>query len=332
MSSVEGLFERNTSDFNYDGTLFPFKQVALGEEHFFVSEINLVKLFDPYQIGKLLRENNFPISSELVEEIKAQFLKGYTDGLQNFEKEIGSFFFSLAIYDRLKVLVDFMDYCHRQLYFEGFTIPEVLYSLGYIQACLLQAYKTYQNLSKLATEPLSAEQQVASEKILPQGLPAVQKIELKYPVDEIAKLWLVLIDIHQCGSLTIPPAFRTEKDIENLLGEMFTTNQDGAFPLPDRPHYFYELPPDYQPILSLLMHATYKLNHTFTRLKLPPYSALLKQTFSAFKGIENVQDITGNITKKKDMGIVLLRELPNSKYAKNALKILAKIKDYRLTL
>lgn len=94
---------------------------------------------------------------KLVEEIKAQFFKGYTEGLQNFDREIGSFFFSLAPAEQLKVLVDFMNYCHHHLYFEGFVIPEVLYSLGYIQACLVQSYKTYQNLSKLSVKEITGE-------------------------------------------------------------------------------------------------------------------------------------------------------------------------------
>jgi hypothetical protein len=340
LSSVDGLFERDQSVFNYGGMLFPFKEIFLREEHFFVSEINLQKLFDPYNLDQLLRENSFPVNPELVEEIKAQFFKGYTDGLQNFDREIGSFFFSLAPAEQLKVLVDFMNYCHHHLYFEGFVIPEVLYSLGYIQACLVQSYKTYQNLSKLSVkeitgEPLIEASPVAEPPVLTLQNTVVQtngihKIALKYPADEIIKLWQVLLDIHRCKSVAILPFFKTEKEVENLLGELFCASENAGVSLPDREHRYYELSSDYQPILCLLMHATYKLNHTFTRIKLEPYSALLKQSFSAFQGIENVADISGNITKKKDAGIMLLGEIKSSKYAKNTLKILAKIKDYRI--
>jgi hypothetical protein len=32
-----------------------------------------------------------------------------------------------------------MEYCQRDLYFEGFAIPQLLHNLGYIQACLVRA-------------------------------------------------------------------------------------------------------------------------------------------------------------------------------------------------
>jgi hypothetical protein len=296
LSSVDGLFERDQSVFNYGGMLFPFKEIFLREEHFFVSEINLQKLFDPYNLDQQLRENSFPVNSELVEEIKAQFFKGYTDGLQNFDREIGSFFFSLA---------------SAEQYLSKLSVKEI------------------------NGEPLIEATPVAEPPVLTLQNTVVQtngihKIALKYPADEIIKLWQVLLDIHRCKSVAILPFFKTEKEVENLLGELFCASENAGVSLPDREHRYYELSSDYQPILCLLMHATYKLNHTFTRIKLEPYSALLKQSFSAFQGIENVADISGNITKKKDAGIMLLGEIKSSKYAKNALKILAKVKDYRI--
>jgi hypothetical protein len=335
LSSADGPFRPDTSDFNYRGFVFPFDKFDFEGSYFFVSETNLAKLFDPYKVEQIREEHRYPVSPAIVADIKAKFYKGYADGQQNFDKEMGSLFFSLAVGEQLKVLVDFMNYCHRNLYFEGFAIPEVLYSLGYIQACLVQGYKTYQNLSKLSVketvnEPLKKAAPAVPTITPTNKNPEIQKIEIKYPIEEIVKLWQVLIDIHQCKSSMILPFFSTEKQVEALLGEMFYAPKGSAVSLPDHPHRFYELSSDYQPILSLLMHATYKLNHTFTRLKLAPYSTLLKQTFSAFRSIENVTDISGNITKKKDTGILLVKELKSSKYAKNTLKILVKIKDYRI--
>jgi hypothetical protein len=339
LSSLSGLFEPAPL-FEYQSG-FPFDRIEMDEQHvFYASEPNLIKVFKN-KIGahdEIRLDNVRPISEEYTNELMQMFYKGYAAGLENFNFEIGLTFSSLDTSQQKEMLEQFMDYCQRDLYFEGFAIPQLITNLGYIQACLVRAFKEYRNLSHLTlkTEPVqisevSPKNIPAQASIVPGNKSALSKIPLKYPVGDIITIWLVLLDMPKCRSLSLMPEFQTESDILELLGSMFADISGEHSNLPDSPHRFYELPLDYQPILYLLMHATYKLNYTYTRLSLEEYSKCLKATFSVYDAIE-LNYMPGNFTKKQPVAIAAIKELENSSYAKNTLQILSKIPNYRITV
>lgn len=340
LSSLSGLFEPAASMFEYQSG-FPFERIETDEQHvFYVSEPNLVKVFKNKvaEQNEILLENTRPITEEYTKELIQLFYKGYLSGFEGFDTEIGSAFPSLGILHQKEMLEQFMEYCQQDLYFEGFAIPQLLHNLGYIQACLVRAFKEYKNLSLLTTKA----EPVQIPKTLPENTSvqapittdtksALSKIPLKYPIDDIITIWLVLLDLPKCKSLSLTPEFKVESDVVELLGSMFVDISKEHNKLPDSPHRFYELPLDYQPILYLLMHATYKLNYTYTRLPLEEYSKSLKATFSVYNAIE-LNYMPGNFTKKQPLAIAAIKELENSSYAKNTLQILSKIPNYRITV
>jgi hypothetical protein len=340
LSSLSGLFEPATSKFEYQSG-FPFERIETDEQHvFYVSEPNLVKVFKNKvaENNEILLENTQPITEEYTKELIQIFYKGYLSGFEGFNSEIGYAYPSLELYHQKEMLEQFMDYCQRDLYFEGFAIPQLLHNLGYIQGCLIRAFKEYQNLScltikaepvqSLDTLPENTSAQAPTDKGIKS---AFSKIQLKYPAEDIITIWMVLLDVPKCKSLSLTPEFQAENDIAELLGSMFTDISGEPGKLPDSPHRFYELPLDYQPILYLLMHATYKLNYTYTRLPLEEYSKCLKATFSVYDAIE-LNYMPGNFTKKQPAAIAAIKELQNSFYAKNTLQILSKIPSYRITI
>ena len=125
---------------------------------------------------------------------------------------------------------------------------------------------------------------------------------------DIIAIWMVLLDLPESRSLRLTPDFKTEGDVLHLLGIMFTDISGSNIILPDSPFRFYELPIDYQPILYLLMHATYKLNYNYTRLPLDEYCKVLKNTFSVYETIE-LNHMAGNFTKKQSLAIATIKEL-----------------------
>jgi hypothetical protein len=306
LSSLSGLFEPAPL-FEYQSG-FPFERIEMDEQHvFYASEPNLIKVFKN-KIGahdEIRLDNVRPISEEYINELMQIFYKGYVAGLQNFTFEIGLTFSSLDTSQQKEMLEQFMDYCQRDLYFEGFAIPQLINNLGYIQACLVRAFKEYKNLSLLTpkAEPVQIPKTLPEDTsvqapITTDTKSALSKIPLKYPVGDIVTIWLVLLNMPKCKSLSLTPEFKAESDVVELLGSMFADISGEQSKLFDSPHRFYELPLDYQPILYLLMHATYKLNYTYTRLPLEEYSKCLKATFSVYDAIE-LNYMPGNFTKKQ---------------------------------
>jgi hypothetical protein len=340
LSSLSGLFEPAASTFEYQRS-FPFERIETDEQQvFYVSEPNLTKVFKNKvaEHNEILLETTRPITEEYTKELMQLFYKGYLLGLDGFNTEIGSAFPSLGLSHQKEMLEQFMEYCQRDLYFEGFAIPQLLHNLGYIQACLVRAFKEYKNLSLLTTkaEPVQIPKTLPENTSVPAPITtdtksALSKIPLKYPVGDIITIWLVLLDLPKCKSLSLTPEFKAESDVVELLGSMFVDISEEHNKLSGSPHRFYELPLDYQPILYLLMHATYKLNYTYTRLPLEEYSKCLKATFSVYDTIE-LNYMPGNFTKKQPIAIAAIKELENSSYAKNTLQILSKIPNYRITV
>lgn len=339
ISSIDGLFEPNQDPFNPQRA-FPFHRIEIDEDRFFfLSEPNLLKVFKNPFLGEnpILIENRNPIKKEYTIKLLEEFYSGYTKGLVGFKDELGITFSRLTLSQQNEVLSDFMQYCHENLYFEGFAIPEVIFSLGYIQANLVLAYKEYYNLQFVrTTESASTAVSSAKEALL---LPEVQagkenkskqaKILLKHPVKEVIDLWNILLDPEICHILQVPQDFHTEDQIRKLLGSIFKSSSDQQDNLPETDLQYLELAPNYQHLLSLLMHATYKLNDKYQRIPLKEYCELLMLAFSPFSGISAVKDLESNISKKRDIALEAVKN-STGEYARKAYEILKKIPSYRL--
>lgn len=227
------------------------------------------------------------------------------------------------------------------LYFEGFAVPDLLYALGYMQACLVHAIKEYQIVEQLNTTKDERNTKTApSNENLQLSAAGTQKerIENKFEKvlllcsqHDVLQLWLALTDEALCDALKVPLVFSDQNAVEKLLGSFFDTSNGASAVFPSSDHHYWQLSPGYMNLLCLLMHATYKLNHSYTRTTLKQYCALLKASFSPFESIEAIQDIVSNISKKADAVLPTLIQNPGGK-TKEALAILKKIGVYRLAL
>lgn len=358
ISSIEGLFEPHESEFNFKRP-FPFERIELrGGQHFYVSEPNLLKVFKNTfaENNTIVINNTSPISQEYTHELSEQFYKGYIQGINSFYEELGQNFLSLPLATKKQSLKNFINYCQTHLYFEGFAIPGVLNSLGFIQACLVRAVKDHENLlsledtqpalpirniypivenapaeDELTDKPASSEtdEDEALPFIKPEAVKPVTKLKLKHSAQEILDLWNVLLDPKLCQIMQVPQVFFSEQEISGLLGGLFEPEQKSADKLPPVEHQYHELAQGYQQLLSLLMHATYKLNSMHFKIPLREYCELLQQTFSPFASIGSINDIVSNITKKKDIAIEYVTK-SDGKFAKKSYAILKKVPTYIL--
>jgi len=357
LESTDGLFEPDDFHFNFDSS-FPFERIELNEgQTFYVSEPNLLKVFRntiPVN-NKILVNNIKPIEEAYTRELAELFYNGYLAGAAQFYQEIGQTFLSLELEQKKLALQDFITYCHMNLYFEGFAIPEVLYALGYIQASLVKGFQEYSNLKGLKEteqvppvvkvypvvkmpEPEVKPERVAEAPVEPAPKPAPpqttenysdNQISLRYPASYIFDLWCALLDVQLCQLMQVPQAFSSEDEIKDLLGRLFKADdQEQIWPVSNSRH-FYQMAPGYQNLLCLLMHATYKLNTTYLKVPQMKYCELLKSNFSPFNTYESVGDIQRNMTKKKDTAIDFVRK-SNGTYAKKAYEVLKKVPTYIL--
>lgn len=175
-------------------------------------------------------------------------------------------------------------------------------------------------------EPSAAEVQELITDLQQKPDSNFPRLILKYPLDEITELWFALLDTDLCKQLSVPQAFFEEKEVRELLISLSDADSTSSLFFE---HRYFELSPNYQNLLSLLMHATYKLNGIYVKIALKHYCEMLKRTFSPFQSTESVDDITRNITKKRDIAINAL-EKSTGNYAKKALQILKKIPHYRI--
>lgn len=354
VESTDGLFEPDDFEFNFNRS-FPFERIELNSgQSFYVSEPNLLKVFKNTGLNEnnILVNNITPIKENYTEELAVLFYNGFSAGMARFYKEIGQTFLSLTLEQKKQSLRDFIIYCHTNLYFEGFAIPEVLYALGYIQASLVKGFQNYSNLKDLKeTEPLPPivnvypvvkmpEPEVKPERVAEVPVESAQQsptiandsdnhIQLRYPATDIFNLWCALLDTQLCQLMQVPQAFNTEDEIKDLLGGLFKADdQEQVWPVSNSQHS-YQMAPGYQNLLCLLMHATYKLNTTYLKVPQMKYCELLKFNFSPFDTYESVGDIQRNMTKKKDSAIDFVRKSSGT-YAKKAYEVLKKVPTYIL--
>jgi hypothetical protein len=357
LESTEGLFEPDDFEFNFNRS-FPFEKIELNKgQPLYVSEPNLLKVFKNTSPAdnKILVNNIKPIEEAYTEELARLFYDGYSTGSAQFYDEIGQTFLSLELEQKKQSLRDFITYCHTNLYFEGFAIPEVIYALGYIQASLVKGFQEYSNLNRLKeTEPVPPvvkvypvvtmpapelrPEQLDEEPVEPAPKPAQPPtiatvsenlISLRYSGGNIFDLWCALLDVQLCQLMQVPQAFSSEDEIKNLLGRLFKLDEQEQIWVVSNSTHFYQIAPGYQNLLCLLMHATYKLNTTYLKVPQLKYCDLLKTNFSPFDTYESVSDIQRNMTKKKDLAIDFVRK-SNGTYAKKAYEVLKKVPTYIL--
>lgn len=357
LESIDGLFEPDDVEFNFNRN-FPFERIELNEgKAFYVSEPNLLQVFKnkASEDNKILVNNIKPIDETYTNELAEHFYDGYSAGMAQFYEEIGQTFFSLELEQKKQTLQDFITYCHTNLYFEGFAIPEVIYALGYIQASLVKGFQEYSNLKGLKeieqvppivrvypmvkmSEPEVKPESVAEAPVEPTPEPVSpqstateshNQISLRYPANNIFDLWCALLDVQLCQLMQVPQAFNTEDEIKELLGKLFKLDDQEQIWLVSNNRHFYQMAPGYQNLLCLLMHATYKLNTTYLKVPQMKYCESLKSNFSPFETYESVGDIQRNMTKKKDSAIAFVRKSSGS-YAKKAYEVLKKVPTYIL--
>ncbi|SEN09358.1 hypothetical protein SAMN05192574_102432 [Mucilaginibacter gossypiicola] len=357
LESTDGLFEPDDFEYNFNRS-FPFEQIELSESRsIYVSEPNLLKVFKNTATvdNKILVNNVKPIEEAYTKELADIFYSGYDEGMANFYEEIGQTFLSLGLEQKKQALRDFITYCHTNLYFEGFAVPEVIYALGYIQASLVKGFQEYSNLKNLNEKEQASpvvnvypvfkmpEPDVKPDYVFEASVEAAPKpsppqitrpdadshILLRYPASKIFDLWCALLDAQLCQLMQVPKVFNSEDEIKELLGRLFKLDdQEQMWSLSDS-EYYYQMAPGYQNLLCLLMHATYKLNTTYLKVPQVKYCELLKSNFSSFETYESVGDIQRNMTKKKDTAIDFVHKSSGS-YAKKAYKVLKKVPTYIL--
>lgn len=357
LESTDGLFEPDDFDFNFN-RIFPFDRIELNEGRgFYLSEPNLIKVFKNKvsEDNKILVNNVKPIEEAYTKELAEMFYNGYSAGMSHFYEEIGQTFLSLELAQKKQSLQDFITYCHTNLYFEGFAIPEVIYALGYIQASLVKGFQEYSNLKNLKEkekvppvvkvypvvkmpEPEVKPEQVVEAKIEPAPEPVLPQItardsenyiNLRYPADTIFDLWCALLDAQLCQLMQVPKVFNSEDEIKELLGRLFKLDGQEQIWSVSNSVYYYQMAPGYQNLLCLLMHATYKLNTTYLKVPQMKYCQLLRSNFSPFDTYESVGDIQRNMTKKKDSAIDFVHKSGGT-YAKKAYEVLKKVPTYIL--
>ncbi|CAN0492892.1 unnamed protein product, partial [Phaeothamnion confervicola] len=194
-----------------------------------------------------------------------------------------------------------------------FARPSCLSAVGFIQAYLVRACSERVNVVRFAGYQPPAPSQKQEPQIAKAPLKGPERIPLDYAVDEIISMWLILVDAWRCKAVGSTQVFTNETEVLQLLGMMF---EDKGGKLPRHPHKYFEMPPgNYERILNLLMHATYKLNTDRNNIGLDRYCQLLLDTFSCYSKTK-LESLRGNINKARG-NIVQSINLTDSPYSKN---------------
>jgi hypothetical protein len=309
---------------------FPFQNIAGdGLAPVFVSEPNLLALFGKQsKLDNIIVDHLFTVGQDYVSELRSEFEQGYFEGMKDYPDQIISPFLNPDPHSRIKQLDHFIKFCSDHLFFEGFAVPSSIYALGFIQAYLVRACGERENtLRILPHQPAAivvAKEPQQPVKVLPGEY---ERIPLDCSVDEIISLWLILVDAWKCKPVNSIQVFTSEPEVFNLLGMLFE-DKDGK--LERHGHKYFEMPPgNYERILNLLMHATYKLNTDRNNIGLERYCQLLIDTFSCYSKTK-LESLRSNINKERGNIVQSISNLTGSPYSKNVLKTLRKINEYRI--
>ena len=281
------------------------QQTLSGTKYFYLSEPNLIQIFSNAQQFYLsyLR----PITNEIVEEIKAEFYEGYKFGQFNFINEIGNSFSSFSMEYKKAYIEGLGQYCFKHLFFDGFAVPEYIYALGYIQACLFLACKEFEKILSYETSVIVTPGNIEDKT---DNKPLNNKIEIAREYrNEVISIWNSLQDV----ALYISPelanygAFKDKKAITKILGMLFFEAADDAL-IPDLEKKQLTISGNKDVVNSVraCMYLTYKLNNE--KGSLAKYASVLKETFSCFnKNTEN--SIQTNLSKSVVPFVKLLKKI-----------------------
>lgn len=321
---VDHIFRRGKAD--YLSHNFHFENIAdKAAPPVFLSEPNLAAIFDQKGRKNIIVDHHSPISESYTNELREQFDRGYFDAMKEYPQQIVSILYNPDSESKITHLEQFIEFCSYHLYFEGFAVPSCIYTLGFIQAYLVRACGDRVNtlrLPKYKSPVLLQSQELPVAEAESDG---PERIPLDYAIDEIISMWLILVDAWRCKAVGSIQVFTSEEEVLQLLGMMF---EEKGGRLPRSEHKYYEMPPgNYERVLNLLMHATYKLNTDRNNIGLDRYCQLLLDTFSCYSKTK-LESLRSNINKARGNIVQSIGSLADSPHSKNVLKTLRKINEY----
>ncbi len=297
------------------------QQTLSGTKYFRLSEPNLIEIFANAQ--KFYLDYGHPITNEIVEEIKNEFYEGYKFGQFNFINEIGNSFSSFSLEYKKDYIEGMGKYCVKHLFFDGFAVPEYLYALGYIQACLFLACKEYEKILTYETSTIMTPGSI-DDKTDNKALN--NKIEIARDCrNDVISIWNSLQDV----ALYISPelanygAFKDKKAITKILGMLFFESAAYAL-IPDVEKKQLTISGNQDVVNSVraCMYLTYRLNNEKGTLN--KYASVLKETFSCFNNNKE-SSIQTNLSKSVVPFVMLLKKI-NKERASIALDVISKNK------
>lgn len=321
---VDHVFHRGKVD--YLSQNFTFENIAdKTMPPVFLSEPNLTVIFDPKERKNVVVDHHSPISQSYAGELRAEFERGYFDAMKEYPQQIVSILYNPDNESKIAHLEQFIEFCSYHLYFEGFAVPSCLYALGFIQAYLVRACGDRVNILRLPKYKPPVVSQKQELPVAEAQTKGPERIPLDYAVDEIISMWLILVDAWKCKAVGSIQVFTSEEEVLQLLGMMF---EEKGSRLPRPEHKYFEMPPgNYERVLNLLMHATYKLNTDRNNIGLDRYCQLLLDTFSCYSKTK-LESLRSNINKARGNIVQSIASLTDSPHSKNVLKTLRKINEY----
>ena len=321
---VDHVFHRRKVD--YLSKNFHFVNIAdKATPPVFLSETHLEAIFDQKDRKNVIVDHHSPISESYADELRAEFEKGYFDAMNEYPQQIVSILYNPDNESKIAHLEQFIEFCSYHLYFEGFAVPSCLYALGFIQAYLVRACGDRVNALRLPNYKPPVVMQKQELPVAEAQTNGLERIPLDYAVDEIISMWLILVDAWKCKAVGSIQVFKSDEEVLQLLGMMFE-EKGGRLPRPE--HKYFEMPPgNYERVLNLLMHATYKLNTDRNNIGLDRYCQLLLDTFSCYSKTK-LESLRSNINKARGNIVQSIGNLTDSAHSKNVLKTLRKINEY----
>ncbi len=106
------------------------------------TEENLITLFQSPE--KIVINEYHPVALENLSKYSAYYKEGYEKGIERpIISELGKSYQALDINTKIEILKDFCQLCHQYSFFEGFTVPDCLKGIGYMQGMLFTGFKEY---------------------------------------------------------------------------------------------------------------------------------------------------------------------------------------------
>jgi hypothetical protein len=335
---------------------FPFRELKHDGRTYFISDDDLLgflTLRESETDNTYYTQNCPGWNFELKERFAECFFKGYDQGLNDFNQNLGVSYISLPYELKLPYLRKFCLFSLDFLYFEGFLDDDLFYNLGYLQANFYRGFMEINVLTSLSPDENNfiykrfyrpvvegqksqakqsdTENQVASNTTQPSNEPQTpepenttpQRIEILCDLQEVKKIWLVLTSPIKTSKGTEEAVF-SKSELDQYLGVMFSSK---AFPQELKQASSLPLKRtskgDMRNVLIALMYSTFNLNRNYNRhANLINYAAMLHQYFTVFSTseAESTKSVMATYAPK---GFYVLKEnLAENPHIKEMLSIL----------